>query len=100
MLAQKNEHIGKVVGVLMDLSRSERAKLLEESRDKAKWDEESRLAGAFRNGKEEGIKEGIKDGIEQEQIIIAKKALQKGFSEDDTVELTGLSIEEIQNLKE
>ena len=43
---------------------------------------------------------GINQGIEQNKIEIAKKMLYKGMKIEDIIELTGLSKEEISNLKE
>ena len=54
MIATKAPKIGKAVGILMDLSADERTRLLEESRQKALWDYNSRMKRA----RDEGVQEG------------------------------------------
>ena len=58
-------------------------------------------------GIEQGIKQGIKQGIEQgivrgskeKALEMARKCLDKEMNIETIFELTGLSIEEIENLK-
>jgi predicted transposase/invertase (TIGR01784 family) len=50
MIATKNPQLKKAVGILMDLSADERTRLLEESHQKAVWDQNSRMNGAFKQG--------------------------------------------------
>ena len=47
-----------------------------------------------------GYEEGIEDGRKDEKIEIAKKMLSKGNNIEDIIDLTGLSIEEIEKLRE
>lgn len=47
-----------------------------------------------------GYEEGIEDGSLQKAIEIAKKMLSKGNNIEDIIDLTGLSIEEIEKLRE
>ena len=58
---------------------------------------------AEKKGLEKGIKKGIKKGIAEgeknKSIEIAKNLKQLNISTDDIVKATGLSIEEIKNLK-
>ena len=51
-------------------------------------------------GREEGMKEGKKEGKKQNQIEIAKKLLQRNMSIEDIKEITGLTKEEINKLKQ
>ena len=57
----------------------------------------------IKEGRKEGIKEGreegIKEGIEQDRIEIAKKMIKKKMKIEDICEITGLTIEEIEELK-
>ena len=46
-----------------------------------------------------GYEEGIEDGRKDEKIEIAKKMLSKGNNIEDIIDLTGLSIEEIEKLR-
>ena len=44
--------------------------------------------------------QGIQQGIEQRNVEIAKSMLKKGYSIDEIIEISGLSIEVINSLKE
>ncbi|MEG0995201.1 MAG: hypothetical protein RSE91_04480, partial [Bacilli bacterium] len=65
---------------------------------------EQGLEQGLEKGLEKGIKKGIKQGIEQgiEQGIIntAKKLLKNSIDINIIAESTGLSIDEIKNLKD
>ena len=50
-------------------------------------------------GFEKGRKEGIEQGINKRNIEIAKNMLKQNLSIDMISSITGLSIEEINNLK-
>ncbi len=52
------------------------------------------------NGKEEGMKEGIEEGTKSNRIIVAKKMLEKNININDISEITELSINEIEKLKQ
>lgn len=54
---------------------------------------------ALEKGKKLGKKEGIEKGIETRNIEIAKNLLQMNMSEEDIIKATGLSKEELENLK-
>jgi predicted transposase/invertase (TIGR01784 family) len=82
MVAAKNPQIEKAVGILMDLSADERTRLLEESRQKALWDYNSRMKGAFEKGGE------------QRAVQIAQNALRDGLPVDTIQRITNLSVEE------
>ncbi|GHU39435.1 hypothetical protein AGMMS50256_39320 [Betaproteobacteria bacterium] len=86
MLAEKNPEVKKVVAKLMTLSEDERTRMLAESRDKMRWDMDSRERAA----REEGLEKGLEK--------VARNALKRGDSIEDIAELTGLSIEKIQAL--
>ena len=50
-------------------------------------------------GKKEGKKEGIEEGIEKEKVIIAINALKKGIDIDVVCDITGLTMEEVLEIK-
>jgi predicted transposase/invertase (TIGR01784 family) len=79
MLTQENPAINKAVGVLMELNASQRRRMLAESRQKARWDEQARLEGAEKKGEARAYK---KMGIALSQIAAD----------------TGLSVEEIARI--
>ncbi|MCS7073634.1 MAG: Rpn family recombination-promoting nuclease/putative transposase [Bacteroidia bacterium] len=83
--------------------------LMREEDERARHD--AALKYGFKQGIEQGIEQGIKQGIKQgieqgkqigskqAQIEVAKKMLKRGTPIQIIAEDTGLSIEEIQNLK-
>ncbi len=79
MLAEKNQSISKAYGVLKELSQDERTRLLFEEREKARRDEMARIEGAYSNGKRD----------------VAIKALKKGMSIEDIVDLTYHEVQQI-----
>jgi predicted transposase/invertase (TIGR01784 family) len=87
MLTKDNPQITRAVGVLMELSADEKARLLFESREKARRDEASRTKGA--------VKSAVKDTAKG----FAKKLLKRNRSIEEIIEDTGLSREEIEELR-
>ena len=63
-------------------------------------DEERRLGieEGIKKGKEEGIKKGIKKGIKENQILTAKNMKKENIDVNIISKVTGLSIQEIENL--
>ena len=49
--------------------------------------------------RENGINDGISKGASQEKVNIAKNMLNKSISIEDISDITGLSVEEIENIK-
>ena len=95
MLETKDAMIGKATKVLNLLSRDPDTVRLSELREKAIWDEVSRLNGA----KAEGLQQGIEQGLQQEKINIARRMLAKGAAIEDIVDITGLSVEEVSKMQ-
>ena len=87
MLAQRSLQMGKAVGVLKELSADECTRMLYEEREIARRDIVSLMAGA----KKEGIREGA--------IEIAGNMLKRNRPIDEIVEDTGLTHEEVKNLR-
>lgn len=50
-------------------------------------------------GMEKGMKQGMKQGLEQRSLEIARKMLAKGMDAASVMEITGLSAEQMQQLK-
>ena len=84
-------------------------KLIEKSTSKEKgekimrsiaeaWKEEGFEEG-IEKGKLAGIQEGIEKGIEKEKFIIAKNMLIKGYLSKEIADMTGLTIQEVENLR-
>jgi hypothetical protein len=56
------------------------------------------LKNSLDTAKEEGIEIGVEKGRVERNIEIAKKALRKGISVEDVIDLTGLSREQVEKL--
>jgi len=87
MLETKDSVIAKATKVLNLLSSDPDTVRLSELREKAIWDEVSRINGARA------------EGAQQEKINFAHKMLTKGNSFEDIAEMTGLSVEEVSKLQ-
>ena len=122
-IMEKNEKIKEAVEELTGMSKDEELRILAELRIKGRRDEYARRQYAIKQGlqegrerglkegrkegikegrkegREEGREEGIKEGIEQDRIEIAKKMIKKKMKIEDICEITGLTIEEIEELK-
>jgi predicted transposase/invertase (TIGR01784 family) len=87
MLAQRSPEIGRVVGLLKELSADEKVRMQYEAREKALRDDKARINHARSEGKDEGKRE------------IAQKMLRRGTPVEYIVEDTGLSLAEINSLQ-
>ena len=104
MLAEKNPDVKKAVAKLMILSDDERARMLADARNKALWDQASRERAAeergLERGRESGLCEGLAKGRKEALLEMARKCLLENVAIDTIQALTGLSIEQIQALKD
>ena len=53
----------------------------------------------MKQGMEKGMEKGMKKGLEQRSLEIARKMLAKGMDAASVMEITGLSAEQMQQLK-
>ena len=79
---------------LSELDRKEYELYIEQQRY-----ERSLIVSNYKVGKLEGKLEGKSEGKSERNLEIAKKCLQKGMTHEEITEITGLSKEEIENLK-
>jgi predicted transposase/invertase (TIGR01784 family) len=86
-MLRKNPEIGKAVAKLMALSEDEEARMIAESREKLRRDISAAEHAARKEGREEGREEA--------QLVIARKALEKGVSLETVMAITGLSQSDI-----
>ena len=116
MAEEKNKTIKEAKKEVEYLTGEEEIKRLAELREKWAMDRRSEISDAREEGIEEGRKEGRKEGIEEgrkegrkegkeegkkeEKLAIAKNMLNKGKSEEDILDFTGISKEELEKLKE
>ncbi len=57
------------------------------------------IAEGMKQGMEQGMEKGMKQGLEQRSLEIARKMLAKGMDAASVMEITGLSAEQMQQLK-
>ena len=95
MLAERNTQIGRAVAVLKELSEDERTRLLEESYQKARWDEEIRMEAASSEGRIEGRIEGLAEGARK----VAIKMLRSNMPIQTIALMTELPLEEVEGLR-
>ncbi len=110
MVAKKDPVIGKVYGTLMELSRSERARLLADEREKARRDAHALMKYHAEKGMKMGLEEGMEKGMEKGMEIgreegeketsrlIARNLLGESMSHEKIAELTGLPLAEVEKL--
>ena len=110
-MKKKNKDIADALWKLEEISEDKKLRRIAEL--KAKWEldeksaryywKEKGLAEGREEGKKQGIEEGIKEGIEKGEknktMEIAKKLLKKGIDIEVIIESTGLTKEEIEELK-
>ena len=102
----ENNEIKKAREELEKISQDEHERYLAELRQKYIMDQKAiqdfgydkGLADGRIEGQNEGLKEGLKEGRIQEKQEIAKKMKNKNKPIDEIVELTGLTIQDIENL--
>ena len=85
-VSQTNPAIAEAWGVIKVLSADEEARLLAESREKARMDFEDRYTGAYREGRQEGRQE------------VALNLLRKKMPLADIAAAAGLSLAEVERL--
>ena len=102
-IMENNEGIKDAKEKLDALQNDEIMKRLLEWEESASHEEASIRFTArnegFREGKEEGIRDGIEQGHKESQQEIAKKLKQEGIAIEIIMKTTGLSKEEIEELK-
>ena len=94
-IMSENEEIKKAKEELDKISQDAKERRLAELREKALMDEIAIRDSGFK----EGIEQGLKEGSQQEKISIAKNLLKLKVDINSISQATGLSVEEIENLK-
>ena len=82
-----------------DLSKDKYYALLYDEEEKKAYENKCILEDAVEDSYSSGYDSGKSDGISNEKINIAKNMLKKNMSMEDISDVTGLTIEEINNLK-
>ena len=100
---KENEEVGKAKKVLEEISQDEHERYLAELRQKYIMDKKAIENAGFDKGLEagleQGLEQGIKQGKEEKTIDIAKKLKEQNVDIDIISKTTGLTKEEIKDLK-
>ena len=111
MISTKNSALKKAVCEYKKITSDERKRMLIQAREDAWRDEEARKKAAYedgikegeKKGKQEGLKEGVEKGLKEgeknSKIQIAKKMMSKNINISEIIEFTGLSENDLENLK-
>ena len=97
-ISQTNPAIAEAWGVIKVLSADEEARLLAESREKARMDFEDRYDGAYHEGEQKGRREGEQIGEQKGRREVALNLLRDGIPVEVVAKNTGLSLDEIKQL--
>jgi predicted transposase/invertase (TIGR01784 family) len=92
--AEKNPAINEAWGIIKVLSGDEQQRALADSREKYQRDMYAWLSDARREGLQEGRQEGRQEGIQN----VARTALGDNIPHPLIAKLTGLSLDEIEQL--
>lgn len=98
MLEAKDPVIARAVKVLDLLSSDPETVRLYELREKAIWDEVSRINSARADGLAEGLDKGRAEGRIEGQSQIVRAMAAKGFSVEEIANMTNLSADEVERL--
>jgi len=102
-LSSNNPMLSKAIGELEFLSQDAKTRQIYEERLKADLDYNTGMADAYRKGeakgKQEGIlvgkQEGILEGEFRKSVNTARILKNKGFSQEEIMEITGLTKEDL-----
>ncbi len=94
-LSTKNPMLSKAIGELEFLSQDAKTRQIYEERLKADLDYNSGMADAFRRGQVQGKQEGILEGEFRNRLNTARVMKNKDFSQEEIMEITSLTIEDL-----
>lgn len=97
---KENKEIGKAKKVLEEISQDEHERYLTELRQKYIMDKKAIADAGFDKGFKAGEQHGMQQGMQQEKIAIAKNMKIQNIDIKTISKVTGLSIDEIKNLKD
>ncbi len=98
-LEMSSEEIKEAKEELLRLSGNDKERERYEKRFESLLEQNSLLANAERKGLQKGIQKGLKEGENRKAIEIAKKAIDNNLDDSTIKIITGLSLEEIKELK-
>lgn len=99
MAESKNQLLRKVKAEVVELSGDEEVRRLEELKDKWERDYKSGVSYAMEQGMKKGLREGLEQGKKYQSIEIAKKMLERNKTIEEIMEITELTKQEIEKIK-
>ena len=103
-MAERNGYIQTAYDDLKMLSADEQKRLAYEERLKAERDYASLVYENWERGKKEGLRQGMETGIKQgmqtKTVQVVLRLLDKGFSPEETAEMSGESLSVVRNICE
>ena len=96
---KENKEVNKAKKVLEEISQDEHERYLAELRQKYIMDQKAIEDAGFDKGFKAGERHGIQQGIQQEKIAIAKNMKKQNIDIETICKITGLTIDEIKNIK-
>ena len=107
LLSTKGEDMAKAVGLFDNVSARDLEWLRKRTEERAHWDKISMQAEARRKGhaegkaegKAEGMEKGMEKGRAEGRQAVALNMLKSGFETPAIAKVTGLSIEDVKQLK-
>ena len=96
---KENKEVGKAKKVLEEISQDEHERYLTELRQKYIMDQKAIEDAGYDKGFKAGEQRGIQQGVKQEKVSIAKNMKKQNIDIETICNVTGLSIEEIKNIK-
>ena len=100
MLSRENASISRAYEKLQVISQDRQKRMEYEAREKAVRDYNQMMKESRESGLELGLERGRTEGRRQGAVDIAKKLLASGVDEKIIAESTGLSLAQIEELKE
>ncbi len=98
-LERKNEDLKEAKEELIRLSGDEETRKRYEKRMDTLRNERSALKSAEEKGIQKGLQKGLEQGAKQEKLEIAKKLIQNGLDNNFIIETTGLTLDEVRELR-
>ena len=98
-VSKGDKSMGEVYKKLDDLSKDKYYALLYDEEEKKAYENKCILEDAIEDAKENGYSSGYDSGKSDGVSNIAKNMLKKNMSIEDISDVTGLTIDEINNLK-
>ena len=99
-IAEKEPMIRRAMTVEDVFTKNEEERRFYELREKGRRDYENAMLTSERRGRQEGLREGKLEGQREGNLAIARSMLARAMPSDLISEITGLSVEEVNSLRE